>query len=139
MHTITTQLRHSTTCCQEFENEKIVSQIVGSGKWCDQNGDSVSTSDKSYYICMIRLKRLLVKCEKYGALSIQILLYLYLNFSHFFTKRRALHLYSLNFSSFLLYSCFLCCSVKKHRFLFLFLFVHSFKILFYHFFVPLYV
>ena len=68
VHTITTQLRHSTTCCQEFENEKIVSQIVGSGKWCDQNGDSVSTSDKSYYICMIRLKRLLVKYEKNGTL-----------------------------------------------------------------------
>ena len=31
-------------------------------------GDRVSKSDKSYYICIIRLKRLLVKYEKNGAI-----------------------------------------------------------------------
>ena len=30
-----------------FENEKIISQVVGIGKWCDQNGDRVSKSSKS--------------------------------------------------------------------------------------------
>ena len=49
------------------ENEKIIGQIVRSGKWCDQNGDRVSKSDKSYYICMIRL---LVRHTKYGTMSI---------------------------------------------------------------------
>ena len=56
----------------ELENEKSISQIVGSDKWCDQNGDRVSKSNKSYYICMIRLKSILVKYERFGTLSIHI-------------------------------------------------------------------
>ena len=39
-------------CYQEFENDKIISQIVGSGKWCVQNGERVPKSDKNYYICI---------------------------------------------------------------------------------------
>ena len=39
-------------------------------KVCDQNGDRVSKNDKSYHICSIKLKGLLVKYEKYGTLSI---------------------------------------------------------------------
>ena len=53
-----------------FETEKIIGQIVGNCEWCDQNGDRVYKSNKSYNICMIRLKRLVVKYEKYETLSI---------------------------------------------------------------------
>ena len=73
-------------CGQEFENEK--SQIVGSGKWCVQNKERVSKSNKSYYICMIRLKRLFVKYKVYVAFSVyqtlnsKLLLNLLLTLSH---------------------------------------------------------
>ena len=39
------------------------------GNWCDQNGDRVSKNNKSCHICNIRL---LMKYEKYGALSIYL-------------------------------------------------------------------
>ena len=47
---------------QEFENEKIIKQILGPG---DLNGHRVSKSEESYSITMIRIKRLLVKYKKY--------------------------------------------------------------------------
>ena len=43
-----------SVCCQEFENEKIISQNVERGKWCDQHCERVSKGDKCYYICIIR-------------------------------------------------------------------------------------
>ena len=46
--------------------------IVWSGRNCDQNGDRVSTYDKSCHICSMRLNRHLVKYEKYGTLSMYI-------------------------------------------------------------------
>ena len=39
-----------------FEDEKIISQIVGFSKDCDQNGDKVSSNDESGHICIRRLK-----------------------------------------------------------------------------------
>ena len=50
----------------------IICQIVGIGKWCDQNGDRVSKRDKSYYICIIILKRLLVKYYNHSTQSINV-------------------------------------------------------------------
>ena len=46
----------------------IISQIVRIGEVCDQNGDRVSKNNKSCHICSMRVKRLLVKYEKYGTL-----------------------------------------------------------------------
>ena len=45
----------------------IISQVVGIGKSCDQNGERVSKNNKSCFICNIWLKTLL---EKYVTLSI---------------------------------------------------------------------
>ena len=42
---------------KEFENDDIISQMVGIGEVCDQNGDRVSRNDKSCHICSDRLKR----------------------------------------------------------------------------------
>ena len=47
----------------------LISQIVGISEGCDQNGDRVSKNDKSCHICIMRLKGVLVKYEKYGTLS----------------------------------------------------------------------
>ena len=48
----------------------IISQIVGVFKVCDHNVDRVSKNDKICHICSMTLKRLLVKCDKYGTWSI---------------------------------------------------------------------
>ena len=37
----------------EFENEKVISQFVGTIKCCDQSGERVSKKNKSYDICGI--------------------------------------------------------------------------------------
>ena len=42
---------------QKVENEKIISQIVGISKICDQNGDGVSKNYKYSHICSMALKR----------------------------------------------------------------------------------
>ena len=39
----------------EFENVRIIGQIVGAWQKSDQNGDRVYKNDKSYHICSIRL------------------------------------------------------------------------------------
>ena len=49
---------------QKVENEKIISQIVGISKICDQNGDRVSKNYKYSHICSMALKRVLAKYEK---------------------------------------------------------------------------
>ena len=41
----------------KLENEDIISQIVGIGWFCNQNGDRVSKANKSCYIWSMRLKR----------------------------------------------------------------------------------
>ena len=43
-----------------FENEKIISQIIGSGKCCDPSSDRVSKDNKSCHICGLRLYGLYV-------------------------------------------------------------------------------
>ena len=47
------------------------SQIVGIREGCDQNGERVSEKDESCHICIIRLRSVLVRYEKYGILSIK--------------------------------------------------------------------
>ena len=64
-----TQCLMSLASCYTNYNLEDIFQIVGVGKWCDQNGDRVSKSKKSSLICMIRPKKLLVEYEKYGTLS----------------------------------------------------------------------
>ena len=49
----------------KVEDEKIISQIVGISE-DDQNGDRASKNDKSCRICIMRLKVVLLKYEKYG-------------------------------------------------------------------------
>ena len=46
-----------------FENEKIISQIVGKGK----NGNRVSKNDKSLHICNMELKCVCVKNKKWDS------------------------------------------------------------------------
>ena len=57
-------------CFKKFENEKIISQIVGISWACDQNGDSVSKNGKSCHICSMGIKKVLIEYKKYGILSI---------------------------------------------------------------------
>ena len=54
--------------------------VVGSSKNCDQNGDRVSKYYKSCHIWSINLKEVLGKYEKYGTLSINDHLTLFINF-----------------------------------------------------------
>ena len=51
----------------------IISQIVGISEGCGQKGDRVSKKDKSCHIRNMSLKGVLVKFEKYGTLSIDII------------------------------------------------------------------
>ena len=44
-------------------------QIVGISKGCGQNSDMVSKNDTSCHICIMKLKGVVVKHEKYGILS----------------------------------------------------------------------
>ena len=60
------------------ETEKIIFQNVRISEVCDQNGDGVSKNYKSSHIFSMRLKRVLVKYEKYGALSIHVGIYTFL-------------------------------------------------------------
>ena len=55
---------------QNNEDEKIISQIVGISRDCDENGGRVSKNDNNFNICIKRLKGVLVKYEKYGTVSI---------------------------------------------------------------------
>ena len=48
----------------KLKNEEIISQIVGSSWVYDQNGDMVSNNDKSFHICSLRLKKVLVRISK---------------------------------------------------------------------------
>ena len=52
-----------------IEKKRFKNQIVWSGKNCDQNGDRVSKYDKKFHICSMGIKRLFVKYERYGTLS----------------------------------------------------------------------
>ena len=52
-----------------FENEKIISQIIGSGKCCDPSSDRVPKDNKISHICILRLYGLYVAYEKYMTLS----------------------------------------------------------------------
>ena len=45
----------------KIKNEKMISQIVGNGNNCDQNGDRVSKNHKSCHIFSMRLKRIFSK------------------------------------------------------------------------------
>ena len=45
-------------------------QFGATSKVCDGNDDRVSKTDKSCYICSMRLKSVLVRYENYGTLSI---------------------------------------------------------------------
>ena len=55
-----------------IENEKIITQFVGTCEICVRYGDRVSNSDWSCHICSMRLKSVLVKYEKYGTLSMYL-------------------------------------------------------------------
>ena len=46
---------------QKFEEENIISQIVGISKGCDQNGDWVSNKNKSCHNGSMIIKSVLVK------------------------------------------------------------------------------
>ena len=46
-----------TFLLSKIENEKIFSQVIGSGKNCDQNGDRVSKYHEKCHICNTRLKK----------------------------------------------------------------------------------
>ena len=59
---------------QKFKDEKIISQIVGFIKDCDQNGDRVSKINVSCHICIRSLKSVFVRYEKYGTLFINLTL-----------------------------------------------------------------